>query len=270
MEFITNKLIIVSLFMLVITTVETLAYATRLSGARVGLIASALSLFNMMVIVSRLSTMIQQPLTGKLITEAPFADKLQFVATQYRIIIGATTVGTCVGILLLPTFIALFSRSIIQLSNERGSVVGLVKTWLNPECVRRGVRYMRLPRMSYVQGIKFNSFPKRLFVINVLITAIYTIGVLSSLYASLIAPQNAAAAIMSSGIINGIATILLTVFIDPKVSVLADRVVKKQTSYLNLKNYSLAMVGSKLFGTVLAQLLFIPGAYYIAWFSNWI
>jgi hypothetical protein len=85
MDFITNKLIIVSLFMLIITTVETLAYATRLSGARVGLIASALSLFNMMVIVSRLSTMIQQPLTGKLITDAPFADKLQFVASQYRI-----------------------------------------------------------------------------------------------------------------------------------------------------------------------------------------
>ncbi|MFC7687036.1 lipid II flippase family protein [Ureibacillus sp. GCM10028918] len=41
-----------------------------------------------------------------------------------------------------------------------------------------------------------------------LITAIYTIGVLSALYAALIALERATTAIMASGEINGIATIL--------------------------------------------------------------
>ncbi|QWI72917.1 lipid II flippase Amj family protein (plasmid) [Bacillus mycoides] len=270
MDFITNKLIIVFIFMMVITTLETLAYATRLSGARVGYIASSLALFNILIIVSRFSVMIQQPLTGKLITEVSSHDKLNIVATQYRIIIGATTIGTILGILLLPTFVTLFSRAIIQLSVGNGSIIDLFCKWLNFKGLKRCYQNLCAPNVSYLQGIRFRDFPKRLFLINVVVTSVYTIGVLSSLYASLLVPENAAAAIMSSGIINGVATILLTIFIDPKISILADRVVKKQANYLNLKSYSIAMVASKLLGTILAQLLFIPGAHYIAWFSNWI
>jgi hypothetical protein len=78
----------------------------------------------------------------------------------------------------------------------------------------------------------------------------------------------AQAASMSSGIINGIATILLSLFIDPKASVLADKVMKKQTNYIYLKSYSLTMISSKFLGTVVAQLLFIPAAYYVAWFAK--
>uniref|UniRef100_UPI0020BF1E9D lipid II flippase family protein n=1 Tax=Lysinibacillus sp. D4B1_S16 TaxID=2941231 RepID=UPI0020BF1E9D len=53
MELITNKLILIALFILIIHAIETLAYAVRLSGARVRLLASALALFNVMVTVSR-------------------------------------------------------------------------------------------------------------------------------------------------------------------------------------------------------------------------
>lgn len=81
------------------------------------------------------------------------------------------------------------------------------------------------------------------------ITAIYTIGVLSALYAALIAPERATTAIMASGLINGIATILLIIFIDPKISILADDVINQKGSYLNLKGVSLMMVTSRLLGT---------------------
>ena len=103
-----------------------------------------------------------------------------------------------------------------------------------------------------------------------LITAIYTIGVLSALFASLIAPERASTSIMASGLINGVATILLTIFIDPKISILADDVINQRGSYTNLKGASLMMVVSRLFGTILAQFLFIPGAEYIAWFTKFI
>lgn len=101
-----------------------------------------------------------------------------------------------------------------------------------------------------------------------LITAIYTIGVLSALYASIIAPERSATATMASGLINGIATILLTIFIDPKISILADDVVNQRGSYNSLKGVSLMMVTSRLLGTILAQLLLIPGAEYIAWLTK--
>jgi hypothetical protein len=271
MSLITSKLIIISIFLLIITVIETLAYSTRISGARVRLIATALSLFSTMVILSRFSTMIQQPLTAKLIAEAPKANKMGFIAEQYRILIGVTTLGVCLGILLFPTFIRIFSRAIVQLSNERGSIISLFGKWFNFKGFKKVGKCVRLPRISDLNGITLKTIPKRLFVINVIITGIYTVGVLSSLYASIIVPKDyAQAAVMSSGIINGVATILLTLFIDPKASVLADRVVKNESSYVYLKSYSLTMVGSKLLGTVLAQILFIPAAYYVAWFSKFI
>jgi len=218
-----------------------------------------------------MSTMIQQPLTAKLIAEAPQVNRLHFIEEQYRILIGVTTIGVLLGILLFPTFINIFSRAIVQLSNERGSIVSLFAKQMNPAGFKKVMNCIRLPKLSYLKGITYQTIPKRLFAINVVISAVFTIGVFSSIYASLLVPKDySQAALLSSGIINGIATILLTLFVDPKASVLADRVVKKESSYIYLKSYSLTMVSSKLVGTVLAQLLFIPAAYYVAWFAKWI
>lgn len=251
--------------------IETLAYSTRISGARVKLIATALSLFSTLVIISRFSTMIQQPLTAKLIAEAPEINKLHYIEEQYRFLILVTSIGVLLGILLFPTFINIFSRAIIQLSNESGSIFALFFKLFKGNGFKKIVKCFRLPRFSYLKGITLKTIPKRLFVINVIISAVFTIGVLSSIYASLLVPKDyAQTALMSSGIINGIATILLTLFIDPKASVLADKVMKNQIDYIYLKSYSLTMISSKFLGTILAQLIFIPASFYVAWFAKWI
>lgn len=232
------------------------------------LLASALSLFNLMVMVSRLANMMQQPFTGSLIDNAPTTDPLTFVAAQFRFIIGSATVGTIVGMLLLPTFIAIFSRAIIHLSKERGSIPALLWKGFTFEYIKRGRKHIHLPRISYLKDIHWKDIPVQLFLTNMVITAIYTIGVLAALYAALLAPERALTATMASGLINGIATILLIIFIDPKISIIADDVINKKGNYLNLKGVSLMMIFSRLLGTILAQFLFIPGAEYIAWFTK--
>lgn len=271
MDIISNKVIAIALFLLIVTMIETLAYSTRIAGTRVKLIATAISLFSTLVIISRFSTMIQQPLTAKLIADAPSTNKLFFIEEQYRILIGVTSVGVLFGILLFPTFVNIFARAIVQLSNEKGSVISTFTKNLNIKSMKKIVKCFRLPKLSYLQGITLKTIPKRLFVFNVFVSAIFTIGVLSSLYASMLVPEDyAQAALMSSGVINGVATIILTLFIDPKASVLADRVMNEQCDYIYIKSYSLTMISSKFIGTILAQILFIPAAYYVAWFAEWI
>ncbi|MFZ3578670.1 lipid II flippase Amj family protein [Virgibacillus sp. DJP39] len=270
MELLTVKLIFIALFILIIHSIETLAYAVRLSGARVRLLASALSLFSLMVMFSRLANMMQQPFTGSLVDTAPKVNTLEFVESQYRVIIGASTVGTMIGIILLPTFIAIFSRAIVHLSDERGSVPSLIKKGLTLRYIKRGVKHLKLPKTAYLKDIRWKHIPVNLFVTNMMITSIYTIGVLSALYAALLEPERASTAIMASGLVNGIATILLVIFVDPKISVVADDVINQKGSYLDLKSLSLMMVTSRLLGTFIAQLLFIPGAKYIAWFTKFI
>ncbi|MBM7583644.1 hypothetical protein JOC86_000181 [Bacillus pakistanensis] len=79
MNLFTSNLIFIAILLLIVTMIETLAYSTRISGARVKLIATAVSLFSTLVILSRFSTMFQQPLTGKLIVEAPETNQLAFL-----------------------------------------------------------------------------------------------------------------------------------------------------------------------------------------------
>ena len=269
-ELITDKLIMIALFLLIIHSIETLAYAVRLSGARVRLLASALSLFNVMVMVSRLSNMMQQPFTGSLIDKAPSANTLQFVENQFRFLIGSASLGTLLGIICLPTFVAIFSRAIIHLADERGSIPALLKKGFTFEYLRRGFKHIRKPSLSYLRGIGIRDIPIKLFVIHIVITAVYTIRILSALYASLLVPEYKTTAIMASGLINGIATMLLIIFIDPKISILADDVINKRGNYIDLKRASVMMMSSRFLGTLLAQILFIPGAHYVAWFTKFI
>ena len=270
MAYFSTQLIMISLFILIIHSIETLAYSVRLSGARVRLLASALSLFNVMVMVARLANMMQQPFTGSLIDTAPRENTFEFVEGQFRVLIGSATVGTMIGLLLLPTFIAVFSRAIVHLAAEKGSIPALLKKGLTRSCIKRALKHLHLPRYSYLKNMGWRDIPLKLFIINILITAVYTIGVLSALYATLLVPERATTAVMASGLVNGIATILLVIFIDPKISVLADDVVNQRGSYISLKNASIMMVASRLLGTLLAQVLFIPGAKYIAWFTQFI
>lgn len=270
MEILTSQFILIAFFILIIHSIETLAYSVRLSGARVKLLASALSLFNVMVMVSRLANMMQQPFTGSLIDNAPTDHALEFVENQYRVLIGSATLGTIIGVLLLPTFIAIFSRAIIHLADERGSIPGLLKKGFTLSYFKRLLKHIHLPRLAYLKDMNWRDIPIKLFIINMLITAIYTIGVLSALYAALLVPERATTAVMASGLINGIATILLIIFVDPKISILADDVINEKGSYITLKSVSILMVTSRLLGTILAQGLFIPASYYVAWFTQFI
>lgn len=88
-----------------------------------------------MVMFSRLANMMQQPFTGSLIDNEPKENALEFVGSQYRIIIGSATIGTIIGILLLPTFIAIFSRAIVHLAEERGSILKLAITTKRGEII---------------------------------------------------------------------------------------------------------------------------------------
>lgn len=73
---------------------------------------------------------------------------------------------------------------------------------------------------------------------------------------------------MASGLINSITTILLIIFINPRISVMADSVIREKGRYNQLKTASFFMITSRLIGTLATQLLFILGAKYIACFTT--
>jgi hypothetical protein len=98
--------------------------------------------------------------------------------------------------------------------------------------------------------------------------SIFTIGVLSALYAGYINPDYRTTASSLSAIINGVATILMFIFIDPFLSIMTDDVVLGKTKESIFRKYIVYMVFARVLGTILAQFILLPSSRLIAWVAG--
>jgi hypothetical protein len=96
--------------------------------------------------------------------------------------------------------------------------------------------------------------------LNVAAIALWTAGVFASLYAGYLNPALRVTSSTLSAVVNGVATILMFVFIDPQMSVMTDDVIEGKTTEPQSRRAVVWLVGNRLAGTMLAQLLLIPAA----------
>lgn len=96
--------------------------------------------------------------------------------------------------------------------------------------------------------------------LNVGAVALWTVGVFASLYAGYLNPDVRVTSSTLSSIINGGATIMMALFIDPHMSGMTDDVVEGRVSESQFRKAVVWLVGSRLAGTMLAQLLLVPAA----------
>ncbi|MGO4372131.1 lipid II flippase Amj family protein [Paenibacillus sp. 2TAB19] len=254
-----HSLIFVVILTIIIHAAETLSYSVRYAGVKMNKIAVALSLTGIIVLISRTANMLQSPMTGKFVDHAR-ADASFDLLGYFRIVLFAASIGTLIAIALFPTFVPLCGRIIARLELT-GSIPKLLSSVTLGQ-LKNAKRYIRRPRIR-LKSFRYLGIPKRFIFLNIAVTAFYTVGVISALYAAHLAPAISTTASQTSGIINGIATVLLTIFIDPQLGLIMDKATKDEDARNQLgKIYTLLMV-SRFFGTLLAQLLIIPAAYVI-------
>lgn len=255
----TVSLLVVCLLTMVIHTSETLSYAIRYAGVRLNKIAVALSLTGIIVLVSRTANLIQAPVTAKFVDYARVTASFDLLAYM-RFILLSSSVGTILAIALFPTFVQLFGRIIAKLE-VAGSLPRLI-TSVTIGQLKNTKHYIRKPFFSF-HSFRYLDVPKRFILLNIVVTAFYTVGVMSSLYAAHLVPAFSTTASQASGIINGVATVLLTIFIDPQLGLIMDKALRDETSRDSLgKVYTLLMV-SRFLGTLLGQFVLVPAAYFI-------
>ncbi|MFR9709467.1 lipid II flippase Amj family protein [Paenibacillus sp. MB22_1] len=262
----TTYLVIVCVLTMIIHAAETLSYSIRYAGVKLNKIAVALSLTGIVVLVSRTANLIQSPKTAKFIDYSKLHPDFQ-VMNYLRIILLAGSVGTLLAMLLFPTCVNLFGRVIAKLE-VTGSLPKLVTsvTITQLKNVRHHLRKPTLRLRSY----RLLGVPKRFILLNIAVTAFYTVGVLASLYAAYLVPELSTTASQASGIINGIATILLTIFIDPQLGLITDRAMHEEESRQQLGRIYIMLMGARFIGTLAAQLIIFPAAYMISMVVQWI
>jgi hypothetical protein len=93
--------------------------------------------------------------------------------------------------------------------------------------------------------------------------AIWTVGVFAALYAAYLRPELRVTSSQLSAVVNGAATILMFVFIDPYLSMVTDDVAEGRLDEPYFRRSIVWLTGSRLAGTVLAQALLVPAALWI-------
>lgn len=254
-----HQIILVLGLTFLINLITTLSYSVRIVGIRTGRIAVSFALFNILVLISRTANGFQAPLLASTIEKNinSGSDPNLF---DFRLIILSCTLATIIGGLLIPTF-----QRILSIAVEKFSIYKSVPKVLFYGFTKSGITSIKenfvIPSSKNISNISLSSdFPWKVFIMNVVSVAIITIGVLSALYAGYFNPEFRTTASSLSAIINGFATILMFVFIDPFLSVMTDEVVLGKTSESLFRKYIVYMVFARVIGTVIAQFILIPAA----------
>jgi hypothetical protein len=263
----TNQIIIVIVLTFLINLITTLSYSVRIVGIRTGRIAVSFALFNILVLISRTANGFQAPLLASSI-EKNIHEGLSANIFDFRLIILSCTIATIFGGFLIPTF-----QTILSVAVDRFSICKSVPKVIFHGFTKTGLTSIKenivAPSPLNITTLKIDaSFPWRVFLMNVIAVAILTIGVLSALYAGYINPEFRTTASSLSSIINGVATILMFIFIDPFLSVMTDEVVLGRTKETVFRRYIVYMVIARLIGTIMAQFLLIPSAKMIAFLAH--
>jgi len=273
LDFWSWQLIFAAILNLVLQTLTIGAYAARLAGVQTLRVATSISLFNLVVTASRVANMFYSPMLGSISDHASkFASKYPALAPatvhhydlQIRLIIFAGTIGTTLGALLLPTFLHLFRRG-IAVFERLGSVPRALLRFGDFGVLFAIAATVRTPNPKNWRRFRMSHVPVKLIVANVVVTAIYAVGVVAAAYASLINPASARTALLASGLVNGIATISFTLIVDPTSAFYTDQAVRGERPVEEVKSLVFYLSLSAIVGTLVSQLILFPSAEFIGW-----
>lgn len=260
-----TQLFVICFLMFGIHLIGALAYSARIAGVRTRRIAMSFALFNVLVLFSRLSNSFLGPFLAKRIENSLAAGDGGHLLGDFRLILLSATAAAIVGAIMVPTVQRWFCSAINHFQDHR-SMARLLLHALS----RGGLGYIRrtstIPKFSNVSGlVRPKGLPTRIILLNVLAQALLTVGVVASLYAGYLFPEYRVTAAQLSAIVNGFATLLLFVLIDPQLSVMTDDVVSGTVGEAEFRRTIVWLSISRVAGTLLAQALFLPAAWLVVY-----
>jgi Amj-like protein len=238
------------------------AHAARLAGALSGRAATAISFFSLFSTVSRFANMMYAPLLGAL-TDLAFRTQVTHYESQLRIIVFGGFVGAAIGVMLLPSFVRLYVRG-ISAFERCGSIPKVLLRTLRPSAWRSiaGAFHFVSPRA--IRSCSLQGIPKDVLVLNMIVTAVAGVGTIAAAYASLLDPLAARTALLSSGLVNGLAVIAYNVVVDPASAYFTDKAVRGERTIAEVRSLVAYLGLSAAAGFALSELLLTPFSAFLA------
>ena len=256
-----KQLLLICALTFIIHIIGTLAYSVRIAGIRTRRIAVSLALFSILMLLSRTSNSFLGPFLAKRVeTGIDQHIAASALLLDFRWLLFSASLATLLGAILIPTFQRAFCRAVEHFQVHRS-----VPKLLLHAVFKGGLSYLRtsasLPKSANVTGLRQKSgVSVSMTAMNVIATALWTVGVFAALYAGVLDPSVRVTSSTLSSIINGGATIMMAVFIDPHMSGMTDDVIEGKIEESQFRRAVVWLVGSRLAGTLIAQFLLVPSA----------
>lgn len=264
-----NPILLVCVFTACIHFFESAALSLRLAGARTGQIATALAFVNSSFLVARLSNMFQAPLLGSMVDHAVHAGNIDALLVDFKWIVFFAFLGNALAVLFFP-FLVRMSVILILEFEKKGSLPKAVLSLFRVSNLKKVFRKISFPDLN-IKNFSLKGIPRGMLVLNACMVAIYAVGVLSSLLAGAALPEFRATAIQLSGIVNGMATMMLALFVDPGSAYITDQAVRGKRSLEDVRVLTFYLLLGRLVGTlILAQILLYPASVYIQSVTVWV
>lgn len=286
-----DRLILVMILTAFIHLIVTLSYSIRLAGLRTRRLLTAISIFNIINLLASASNMIQAPLltsivehsikTGiteigmyipgdQFIHQEAYLRQLALLKDWFRLIILASTAGSIAGAVLTSAFVHFFTRA-IRLFEEVGTLpLMLIKiffTLQRPRLKQQTLNFLTSLRIIVSLAGQKPAIPKIFLVANTILSGIFTTAVLSALYAGALLPDFRSTAVSLSIVVNNIALVVMAAVVETRASLVTDEALQNQAE-TDVKQLTLYLIITRLVGTILAQMLFLPLASIIVFFAQ--
>jgi len=288
-----ERLLVVFLLTAFINLINTLSRSSRLSGVRTGHLATAISLFGVVYLAASFANTLQAPLLASTVEQfidqnynqslsvAPdaavtgtriYQEALADLNEKLRFVILGATVGTTLGILLIPSFVASFSNS-IKAFGETGSVFRVIPlvllSFFRPGS---GIIRFRFTSLRALKRIIFRRMatPGAFLIWNLVSYSLWTANVLSGLYAGALYPEFRSTAVLMASIVGNAAIVVNVMMVDPVLAKVTDAVAAGEQDELELKQIIFYLAFSNLLGTLFSQVIFEPVANGLQLLTRWI
>ena len=258
-----GSLITVVLIAIVVSTLASTTVISRISAVMTKRVATAISIYNFFFLITRLAQQVYAPIVGSIVDTSIKNSEFSLLENRLRLIILGSTIGIFIGFLLMPAFINIYCKAIKGME-KYGSLPKLfLNLLIKPSHWLSVVRTAAKPSLLGVKLSHIKDIPKPFLIFNVIVISIHTVGVMAATYASALMPEFARTATLLSSIVNGVATILIGIIVDPTCALITDQTVAEKRPPGHVKTMALFLIAGMFLGTLLSQVIFIPCVYII-------
>lgn len=287
-----DRLLFVFLLTAFINLINTLTRSSRLSGVRTGHLATAISLFTVVYLAASFANTLQAPLLASTVertiedayslsltisadnvtANALYQETLASLNLKLRFVMLGATLGTVLGIFVIPSFVASFSNAIRSFARTGSVYRVMFLVFINMFKPGSAILSFRKPSLAGVREMLTRKMttPKGFIYWNFASYSLWTVNVLSGLYAGALYPEFRSTAVLMASIVGNASIVLSVMMVDPILAKVTDEVARGVKDEIELKQIIFYLAISNLLGTMLAQAILNPVAQGLQALTIWI